>query len=93
MNRTIKWLKDEDGGNALLRIRRVQKDAAIVEKEQPGGSFEAVDDREAMRAFERALLELVDAVEELVSKVPELRVPPAADQKAWLDAKAEKERS
>lgn len=91
MNRTIKWLKDEEG-EGLLRIRRVSEDAAIVEREQGDGSFEPVDDGEAARAYERALLELVDAVEELVSKVPELRVPPAADQKAWLEAKAEKER-
>lgn len=87
MSRTIKWLPDEDGGQRLLRIRRVSKDSAIVERERGDGSFEAVDDQEAMRAYERALLELADAVEELIGKVPELRVPAAADQKAWIEAK------
>lgn len=74
MNKTIKYLAREDE-TGLLRIRRVSKDAAVVERELNDETWEAVDDAEAARAYERALLELTDAVEELIGKLPELRVP------------------
>jgi hypothetical protein len=61
MDRTVKQLVDEDGG--MLRIRRVSDDAVIVEQERPDGSWEPVEDREAMRALERAYLELLDEAE------------------------------